>query len=199
MEKSDEVEFDIIDAELAEAYKEIDEISRPVSTEFSDISKMTENLDAQTTKLVAEQQLPEKEVIGEVSTTDMVIDLSLANIAKQTSVKLNRMETFLSKIEDILYDDKSLEGMNKHELMALYTNTRLMRTDAFKMLSEIRKTVDFGLLEAQLLSMHSKESMKVDEEGSGEKMQSILEAMLKSPDFLLAAQENQKQNLNKEK
>ncbi len=187
---------DIIDVELEEAFAEIDELTgHEAPSEFSAISDMTENLGHQTEQLVQHQKLPEKEVIGEVSTTDMVIDLSLANIAKQTSVKLSKMETFLSRIEDRLYDDKTLEKMNKHELMALYTNTRLMRTDAFKMLAEIRKTVDFSALEAQLLSMHSKASMQDESTGQGDKMKGILEQMMTDPNFILSAAANQKTKL----
>jgi len=190
-----QIPTDLIEVELEEAFAEIDEITGNHSREFSNISDMTENLGQQTEELVRGQTLPQKEVIGEVSTTDMVIDLSLANIAKQTSVKLSKMETFLSRIEDRLYDDKTLEKMNKHELMALYTNTRLMRTDAFKMLAEIRRTVDFSALEAQLLSMHSKESMRDDTVGQGDKMKGMLEQMLTNPEFLITAAANQKSKL----
>jgi len=196
MKKSKNISTDVIDVELEEAFAEIDEMTgHEQSNEFSSISSMTENLGMQTEDLVKNQKLPEKEVIGEVSTTDMVIDLSLANIAKQTSVKLSKMETFLSRIEDRLYDDKTLGKMNKQELMALYTNTRLMRTDAFKMLAEIRKGVDFGALEAQLLSMHSKESMRDDNATQGDKMKGILEQMMTDPNFILSASANQKQKL----
>jgi len=188
---------EIIEAELEDAYEAIDKLTEKPG-EFSEITDMTENIHHQTKNLVRDQKLPEKEVIAEISTTDMVIDLSLANIAKTTAMKLTKMETFLGKIEDKLYDDQILDKMNKHELMALYTNTRLMRTDAYKMLVEIRKNTDFSTLEAQLLSLHSKESMREDDSSNGGQMRSVIEQIMLDPDFLARAAAKQKENLNKE-
>lgn len=189
---------DIIEAEIEDAVEEIEELTNaPQSRHYSEVSEMTDNLHEQTENLVRDKTLPKKEIVSEVSTTDMVIDLALANIAKQTSVKLTKMERFLSKLEDKLYDDAILDNMNKQELMSLYANTRMMRTDAFKMLNEIRKGVDFSALEAQLLSLHSKESMKEGADG-GEKMKSMLEGILNNPDFLEQAVKNQKEKLKDE-
>ena len=42
---------------------------------------------------------------------------------------------------------------------------------------DIRKDVDFSVLEANLLSLHSKEAMKVDSEG-GDRVKSLLQSLL---------------------
>lgn len=198
MSKSKELSSDVIDVELEKGYTSISHMTEKPKKDYSDVSRMTGNLHTQTENLVRDQKLPEKTVISEISTTDMVIDLALANIAKQTSIKLSRMETFLSALEDKLFDESMLETMSKTEMMSLYANTRMMRTDAFRMLKEIRKDVDFAGLEAQLLSLHSKESMRETTDGQGDKMKSMLENILMNPDFLSQAVASQKTKLNKE-
>lgn len=192
MANKNEVSAEIIEDELYGAMDDLDEATR--SRQYSDVSDMTEFLGDQTEKLVRENVLPEKGIISQVSTTDMVIDLALANIAKQTSVKLQKFETFLGEIEDRLFDQDSLKEMSKADLLTLYTSTRLMRTDAFKMLKEIRKDVDFSGLEASLLSMHSKESLKEDAAG-GNQVHGLLEKIISDPNFIQKAQATQRKAL----
>jgi len=194
---SKELIIDVIDSEMNKAEEIIGQTTADEITDYSDISTLTEHLEQQTEELVRSQKLPEKDIVGQVSTTDMVIDLALANIGKQTALKMTKLEKFLSKIEDQLFKDSTLEEMTKSDLLTLYTSTRMMKSDGFKMLKEIRKDVDFENLEASLLSMHSKESLKEDE-GSGGKMQSILNALLGDGSFLKTAQEKQRQNLGVE-
>lgn len=200
MAKSDALIVEIIEDELYSANEEMEQHSKNLddeSSEYSDISSMTDHLGGETERLVRDQKLPEKEVIGQVSTTDMVIDLALANIAKQTSIKLQKFEKFLGKIEDQLFKDSTLQEMTKSDLLTLYTSTRMMRTDAFRMLKEIRKDVDFSNLEASLLSLHSKESMR-ESEHHGNKMKGLLETLLTNADFLDQAAAHQRANMMKE-
>ncbi len=187
---------DIIDAEMEIGEEELRKhsICDDENSEYSDISDLTKNLENQTLELVKSQKLPEKDIIGQVSTTDMVIDLAMANIGKQTALKMSKLEQFLGKIEDQLFKDSTLEEMTKSDLLSLYTSTRMMKSDGFKMLKEIRKEVDFENLEANLLSMHSKESLKGDE-ASGGKMQGILQALLGDANFLKSAETKQRKNM----
>jgi len=194
----------IIEAELDNGEEELNSYSKDETgvshedetNEYSEISDLTKHLEDQTHDLVKSQKLPEKDIIGQVSTTDMVIDLAMANIGKQTALKMSKLESFLGKIEDQLFKDSTLEEMTKSDLLALYTSTRMMKADGFKMLKEIRKDVDFENLEASLLSMHSKESLK--DEGSGDKMKGILNALLGDSNFLRSAQKKQKEKLGVE-
>ena len=175
----DDLSVDIIDMELYEAQKKIDEMAG--NTEYSDVSVMTEQIQEETESLVRDKKIPARAIIDEVSTTELAIDLAMANIAKQTAVKLQKLEGFLGKIEDKLFNDDILEKMNKGDLLLLYTNTRMMRSDAFKMIREIRKDVDFSTLEANLMSLHAKESIKSTE--GDDSMNSILQTFLLIKDW----------------
>jgi len=214
----DEVFVEIIDMELYQAKKilmgELDkemsseekeyssssECAEYVeSTEYSEVSDMTNNIKSETENLVRDRKIPERSIINEVSTTELAIDLAMANLAKQTAVKLQKIEVFLGKIEDKLFKDEILDGMNKSDLLLLYTNTRMMRSDSFRMIREIRKDVDFSSLEANLLSLHAKESMKESEnDESDNKMQSLLQALLHNENFLSSAEEEQRKEMRGE-
>jgi hypothetical protein len=71
-----------------------------------------------------------------------------------------------------------------------------MRTDAFRMLKEVRKDIDFESLEATLLSLHNKESIKNLNNGENVEVKSMLEQLLSSDDFMKAFSEKQKEKLN---
>ena len=191
-----ELTTDVIDMELYMAEKELADMD--ANTEYSEVSDMTKRLSEETENLVRDQKIPAKDIIGQVSVTDMVIDLAMASLAKQTSVKLQKLETFLGKLEDKLFDDKNLGQMKPNDLANLYTSTRMMRTDAFRMLKEIKKDVDFTSLEANLLSLHAKKSLD-DDSDENHQMKSILESILTNSDFLDTAVEIQVEDLNKKK
>ena len=185
---------EIIDMELFDAREQL-EFPKPESTEYSDVSEMTENIRHETESLVKDRKIPERSIIGEVSTAELAIDLAMASIAKQTAVKLQKLEGFLGKIEDKLFNDDILDDMNKGDLLLLYTNTRMMRSDAFRMIREIRKDVDFSTLEANLLSLHAKESIKNATDDSEDGMNSILQSLLADENFLATAGEEQKKTM----
>ena len=192
-----ELSTDVIDLELYQATKDMEDLTEEeeIQTDYSEVSEMTVRIQEDTENLVREQKIPDKDIIGQVSVTDMVIDLAMASLAKQTSVKIQKLETFLGKLEDRLFDDKNLSKMKPGDLANLYTSTRMMRTDAFRMLKEIKKDVDFSALEANLLSLHSKEAMNADVEG-GDKMKSLLQSLLTDDSFIEKAESKQK---NKDK
>lgn len=200
---NNEIMVDIIDMEMYEAKKiltaelyEQQESDVKESTEYSDVSGMTDNIKSETENLVRDRKIPERSIINEVSTTELAIDLAMANLAKQTAVKLQKLEGFLGKIEDKLFRDDILDDMNKGDLLLLYTNTRMMRSDAFRMIREIRKEVDFSTLEANLLSLHAKESLKESDNDDGaDKMQSILQTLLHDENFLSSAEEEQRKDM----
>ncbi len=187
------MEEEIIELELDAAMKELEEFCGEVveasieNTEYSDVSLMTQGIKDETESLVRDKKIPARSIISDVATAELAIDLAMANIAKQTAVKLQKLEGFLGKIEDKLFNDEILDKMNKGDLLLLYTNTRMMRSDAFRMIREIRKDVDFSSLEANLMSLHAKESIK-DAEGN-DTMNSILATLLSDENFLSDAEE----------
>lgn len=194
---------EIIDSELEQALGIMDDLESECdiieasveSTEYSEVSDMTQSIQEETEALVRDKKIPARAIIADVSTTELAIDLAMANIAKQTAVKLQKLEGFLGKIEDKLFNDDILDKMNKGDLLLLYTNTRMMRSDAFRMIREIRKDVDFSTLEANLMSLHAKESIK-DAEGD-DSMNSILQTLLSDENFLSDAEEEQINAMNK--
>jgi hypothetical protein len=186
-------EHEPIGAELLEAQKQLLKYQEE-NQEYSDVSDMTSNIKNETEKLVKDRKIPERSIIGEVSTTEMAIDLAMANLAKQTAVKLQKLESFLGKIEDKLFNDDILDDMNKGDLLLLYTNTRMMRSDAFRMIREIRRDVDFSTLEANLLSLHAKESLS--NSTGDESVNSILESLLSDDSFLENVAKEQSDELN---
>ena len=175
--------------EIMEQYGEV----KPFK-EYSKVSDMTKRIKEETESLVEHQTIPKRDIIVEVSTAELAIDLAMANIAKQGAVKIQKLEGFLGKIEDKLFTDEILEDMSKGDLLLLYTNTRMMKSDAFRMIREIRKDVDFATLEANLLSLHAKESVK---EASGDKMSSVLETLFSDDIFLQAAENKNREEMNK--
>ena len=189
---------EIIDMELLNAKEILEEYGEEEAhTEYSEVSTMTENIQDETVSLVKEQKIPERNIISEVSTSELAIDLAMANLAKQTAVKLQKLEGFLGKIEDKLFNEKILDDMNKGDLLLLYTNTRMMRGDSFRMLREIRKEVDFASLEANLLSLHAKESVKNAGDDAGDRMNSILEQLFTDDSFIKNAEKNLRVDMNK--
>jgi len=187
------IEMELFDGEEKLGYFEEED------TGYSDVSAMTENIQEETENLVRDRKIPERTIISEISTAELAIDLAMANLAKQTAVKLQKLEGFLGKIEDKLFNEDILENMNKGDLLLLYTNTRMMRSDAFRMIREIRKDVDFSTLEANLLSLHAKESIKHATDDSNDGMNSILQSLLADENFLQTAEQSQTDAMNETK
>lgn len=186
-------EADIL-AELEHAKSDIENMI--ASGDYSKISKYTHLLDSETENLIGKNSLPAKEVIKQVATTNVAVDLAFASMAKTTALKMQKLERFLGTIEDKLFKDETIENLSNSDLLTLYQTTRIMKTDSFRMLKDLRKDVDFDDLEATLLSLHNKEELadSQNEAGAGE-VKSMLEQLLTSDAFTSAASETQNKKL----
>jgi len=151
--------------------------------DFTRISDYNNNINDQNEEMVKNNTLPGKGVVQQITTTSLAMDLSFASQAKSIALKMNKIEDFLSSIEDRLFNEETLMDLSKTELLNLYTSTRLMKSDAFKQMKEIRKDIDFENLEAVLLSMHAKEDINNKDIESGE-VQSLLSKLFDSSAFL---------------
>ena len=140
-------------------------------------------------KLVSENTIPAREIVKDISTTETNIDLTLAALAKVTSVKLMKFEKYLSKIEDELFSDETLATMDKTQLMSLYTQARMLKKDSFDQLKQIKKDIDFSNLEINIMSMNAKNSTETFSEDINE----ILDKVINSEDFIIKAKEIQKE------
>jgi len=183
---------------LKKAKKVIDDAL--TTGDFSKISKYTQLINDQTEKLVDKNKLPAREIINQIATTDIVIDLAFASLARQTALKILELETFLSKIEDRLFDQETIANLSNADLLNLYQTTRIMKSDSFKTLSSLRKDIDFDKLEATLLALHNKEQLKDLNDTESGKVRSILEQLLTSPEFTKSfSKQQEKKILNNNK
>jgi len=182
---------------ITELEKAKNEIENMINTgDFSKISKYTHLLDLENEKLVEKNSLPVKEVISQVATTNVAVDLAFASVARATALKLQKLEKFLGIIEDRLFKEETIENLSNSDLLTLYQTTRIMKTDAFRMLKEIRKEIDFDKLEATLLSLHSKEELsETQNNDNANEVKSMLELLLNSKEFTEALAEKQRKNL----
>jgi len=167
---------------------------------YSKVSKYTQLLDSETENLIGSNSLPAKEVIKQVATTNIAVDLAFASMAKTTALKMQKLEKFLGTIEDKLFKDETIENLSNGDLLTLYQTTRIMKTDSFKMLKDLRKDIDFDDLEATLLSLHNKEELadSQNEDGANE-VKSMLEQLLTSDAFTSAAADAQSKKLEENK
>ena len=189
---------EVIKAEIIDNVKD-NPVSISRTDEFSKANDYTKKLEESNEELLRDNKIPDREIAKLISSTELSIDIALAAQAKQLSHKLLKLEGFLSKIEDRLFNDETIAELDKSELMALYTNTRLMKTDAFKMLKEIKKDIDFDKLEVSIMALNAKGDM-TKEHSSGD-VNDVLEKLMKSESFLdvaIQAQLNDLEGNNEE-
>lgn len=170
--------MDLVTAELVDEIKELkveyDEENYIKANEY------TENLETTHEDLLSKKAIPDREIAKDISLTGMSIDIAMAALAKQTSYKLLKLEKFLSKIEDRLFNDETIAELTKSELMDLYTATRMMKTDAFRTLKEIKKEIDFEKLEADIISSNVRGEVK----NSNSDINDVLNKVMNSESFL---------------
>jgi predicted RNA-binding protein with EMAP domain len=142
--------------DIIEAYIEEDiKLQIQENNEFSKSTEYVKDLEEEHEKLISgNSKVPKKEIADRVSTTMLEIDLSLVALMKSTSHKLLKLEKFLSKIEDIIFNDNTLEELDKGKLLQLYGQTRIMRGELLKSLNELREKVDTERLEGQIKSLN---------------------------------------------
>jgi hypothetical protein len=189
---------DIYDAEIEGdliPVKEPSVIMSDGEQHFQNAVEYTKRLEDSNEELLRDNKIPDRDVAKLVSSTELSIDLSLASQAKQLSHKLLKLEHFLSKIEDRLFNDETIASLNEAELMQLYTNTRMMKQNSFQMLKEIRKEVDFDKLEVSIMALNAKGDMKSADDGN---VNDVLEKIMASDNFLDAAVKAQLDEIEKE-
>ena len=142
--------------DIIEAYIEEDvKLKLQDHEEFSKSIKYVKDLEEEQEKLLSgERRVPRKEIAEKVSTTMLEVDLSLVALMKSTANKLLKLEKFLSKIEDIIFNDTTLAELDKGKLLQLYGQTRIMRGELLKSLNELKKEVDTERLEGQIKALH---------------------------------------------
>jgi hypothetical protein len=165
------------------------------SDDFSNATEFTKEIEKSNEELLKHNKIPDRNIAKLISSTEISIDLALAAQAKQLSHKMLKLESFLSKIEDTLFSDDTIAELDKGDLMNLYTNTRLMKTDSFRMLKDIKKEIDFDKLEVSIMALNAKDDMNTVDEDSN--VNDILDKLMKNEGFLdlaINAQLNEVEN-----
>jgi len=152
------------------------------SDHFSQANEFTQTLEQSNEDLLKHNKIPDRSIAKIISNTEISIDLALAAQAKQLSHKMLKLERFLSKIEDELFSDTTIAELDKSDLMALYTNTRLMKTDSFRMLKDIKKDIDFDNLEVSIMALNAKGDMNAADQDSD--VGDVLDKLMKNEGFL---------------
>jgi len=129
---------------------------------FKSLDLLTEEDDEIINKLVFDGKLPDREFINRVKMSGLGISLQLVQLARKLSAKLQIIEKYLSRLEDKLFDERTINSMNTAEAMQLYSQTRILfeRTEA--MLLQIQERVDIENIEMTLKTLLSKEGLEED-------------------------------------
>jgi len=179
---------DVVQAEIINGIKEIQELN---NNEFSKTNEAIKKVEEAHEKLAFEDKIPEKDIAKKVSLTQIEIDLGLASLAKSTALKLVKLEKYLSKIEDIIYNDETLTELDKGKLLQLYSQTRIMRSELLKSLTEIRSKIDFETLNAQIQALNIQ-----NERNEISSLDEIVNKILENENFLNEVQELQKSKID---
>jgi len=148
--------------------------------EFSRIDKASENLENVQEDLLRDGKVPSRETAREVSTTDTIVDLALATLARTSAVKLIKMEKFISSIEDELLSEESLANMPKEQMLNIYGQLRMLRNTTLQNVRDIRKEVDFSELEVKIIAANAKGDMN----SVGSTVNEVLDKIMNNADFL---------------
>jgi len=176
----------VIQAEIVDEYQN-DNMTDYNTNDYTNASEYTEKLVKTNEDILRENKIPERKIANDISTTEMSIDIAMAALAKQTSHKLLKLEGFLGKIEDILFNDTTIAEMSKGDLMDLYTATRMMKADSFRTLNQIKKDIDFEKLEMDIIASN----IKGDNQSSAKNVNEVIDKIVNSNSFLDQAIQSQ--------
>jgi hypothetical protein len=159
---------------------------------FSKVNEANPEIDKSLEKVIFNKEIPGNEVIGEISTMNLSLDLALASVAKKGALKIIKMENFLSKIEDELFTEENLENLDIVELMQMYQLVRISRNETIKNIKEIRQDVNFENLEASILSMNNKQQLTDISNGE---IKGLLQGLLENPTIVEQIKKKQREKL----
>jgi len=159
-------------------------------TQFREATKITKDIEKSNEELLRENKTPDRSMAKKVSKTELSIDLALAATAKQYSQKILKFETFLAKIEDKIFNDETIAELTSGDLLTLYTNTRLMKSETFKTLQAIKKDIDFDKLEINILALNAKDENSSDDSTPSD-VSDILDKVMENENFLELAMDAQ--------
>lgn len=155
---------DLINAEIIDELKEF-EITDKEYTEqniFKSLNLLTKEDDKIIEELLFNGKIPDKEFVKRIKLSGLGISLSLIQLAKKLSAKLQIIESYLSKLEDKLFNEQLLDTMETSELLQLYQSTRILFERTEDMLIKIREKIDIEQVSMLLKALNSKENEEDD-------------------------------------
>jgi AraC-like DNA-binding protein len=109
-------------------------------------------------KLLFEGVIPDKEFVQRVKLSSLGVSLSLIQLAKKLSAKLQIIESYLSKLEDKLFNEETLNTLETGELLQLYQSTRILFERTQDMLMKIQEKIDIDNVTMTLKALYAKDN-----------------------------------------
>jgi hypothetical protein len=152
--------YDIINPEILDELKdfEITEQEYEEQNLFKSLDVLTEKDDKIIEDLLYNGNIPDKEFVKRIKLSGLGISLSLIQLAKKLAGKLQIIEKYLSKLEDKIFNDKTLDSMETGELLHLYQSTRILFERTEDMLMKIQEKVDVESVSMLLKALNAKEN-----------------------------------------
>jgi len=161
----------LINAELVDDLKDL-EINKDEYEDqniFKSLDILSKKDDEIIENLLFEGDIPDKDFVKRVKMSSLGVSLSLIQLAKKLAAKLQLIEKYLSKLEDKLFNEKTLETLETGELLQLYQSTRILFERTEDMLMKIQEKVDVDGVAMTLKALNAKseneeENIDIDNE-----------------------------------
>ena len=151
---------DIINAEILDELNDlkINEDEYEEQNLFKSLNLLSKQDDEIIEKLLFDCQIPDKEFIQRVKTSSLGVSLSLIQLSKKLAAKLQVIEEYLSKLEDKLFNETTLNTLETGELLQLYQSTRILFERTEDMLMKIQEKVDTESVAMTLKALYVKDN-----------------------------------------
>ena len=135
-------------------------------------------------KLLFEGEIPDKDFIKRVKLSSLGVSLSLIQLSKKLASKLQIIEEYLSKLEDKLFNEQTLNTLETGEMLQLYQSTRILFERTEDMLMKIQEKVDVDNVTMILKGLNAKSENTeevdfTDDEDVNEIMEMLSEIKMK--------------------
>ena len=136
----------------------IDKKEYPEQNIFKSLDLLSEEDDKIIEELLFEGKIPDKDFVNRVKLSGLGVSLSLIQLSKKLAAKLQIIEKYLSKLEDKLFNDETIETLETGELLQLYQGTRILFERTEDMLMKIQEKVDIDSVAMLLKGLNAKEN-----------------------------------------
>ena len=187
--------MDLIKPDIIDELKEIDISNEEYEEQnvFKALDLLSEQDDKIIEELMFEGKIPDKNFIKRVKFSSLGVSLSLIQLSKKLAAKLQVIEKYLSKLEDKLFNETTLNSLETNELLQLYQSTRILFERTEDMLMKIQEKIDIDGITMTLKALNTKNEDENEEIEYDEDIEDILEMISE------IKQKKAKEKLEKEK